>query len=112
MCSVDNQGATKEIGTALTRVCLRHRAIETRMKTFISTLMERLITPLSERAEEWRRGCNGTGALSREHARECKRARAELRRRVHETQRQSRKARRATPDLKRRNDVSLQVRYC
>ncbi|XP_045506914.1 protein MTSS 2-like isoform X2 [Colias croceus] len=102
------RGATKEIGTALTRVCLRHRAIETRMKTFISTLMERLITPLSERAEEWRRGCNGTGALSREHARECKRARAELRRRVHETQRQSRKARRATPDLKRRNDVSLQ----
>ncbi|XP_038217933.1 protein MTSS 1 [Zerene cesonia] len=102
------RGATKEIGTALTRVCLRHRAIETRMKTFISTLMERLITPLSERADEWRRGCNGTGALSREHARECKRARAELRRRVHETQRQSRKARRATPDLKRRNDVSLQ----
>ncbi|CAG9122348.1 unnamed protein product [Plutella xylostella] len=29
-------GATKDIGTALTRVCLRHRAIETRMKTFIS----------------------------------------------------------------------------
>ncbi|CAK1547625.1 unnamed protein product [Leptosia nina] len=101
-------GATKEIGTALTRVCLRHRAIETRMKTFISTLMERLITPLSERAEEWRRGCNGTGALSREHARECKRARAELRRRMHDAQRQSRKARRATPDMKRRNDVSLQ----
>ncbi|XP_045518635.1 protein MTSS 2 isoform X1 [Pieris brassicae] len=101
------RGATKEIGTALTRVCLRHRAIETRMKTFISTLMERLITPLSERADEWRRGCN-TGALGREHARECKRARAELRRRMHEAQRQTRKARRATPDMKRRNDVSMQ----
>ncbi|XP_041971588.1 uncharacterized protein LOC121727687 isoform X2 [Aricia agestis] len=103
------RGATKEIGTALTRVCLRHRAIETRMKTFISTLMERLITPLSERADEWRRGCNGsTGALSREHARECKRARAELRRRVQEAQRNARKARRAAPDVKRRADVSIQ----
>lgn len=27
-------GATKEIGTALTRMCLRHKAIETRMKAF------------------------------------------------------------------------------
>ncbi|XP_050356470.1 protein MTSS 2 isoform X3 [Nymphalis io] len=102
------RGATKEIGTALTRVCLRHRAIESRMKTFIGTLMERLITPLSERADEWRRGCNGGGALSREHARECKRARAELRRRVHDAQRHARKARRATPDVKRRADVCLQ----
>ncbi|XP_061384662.1 protein MTSS 1 isoform X3 [Danaus plexippus] len=102
------RGATKEIGTALTRVCLRHRAIETRMKTFISTLMERLIAPLSERADEWRRGCNVTGALSREHARECKRARAELRRRVHDAQRHARKARRTNPDVKRRADVCLQ----
>ncbi|CAH0715051.1 unnamed protein product, partial [Brenthis ino] len=101
-------GATKEIGTALTRVCLRHRAIESRMKTFISTLMDRLITPLADRTDEWRRGCNGSGALSREHARECKRARAELRRRVHDAQRHARKARRATPDVKRRADVCLQ----
>ncbi|VVC93918.1 unnamed protein product [Leptidea sinapis] len=43
--------------------------------------MERLITPLTERADEWRRGCNSSGALGREHARECKRARAELKRR-------------------------------
>ncbi|XP_075985941.1 missing-in-metastasis isoform X3 [Anticarsia gemmatalis] len=102
------RGATKEIGTALTRVCLRHRAIETRMKTFISALMDTLITPLSERADEWRRGSCATGALSREHARECKRARAELRRRVTEAQRHARKARRAPPDAKRRNEVCMQ----
>ncbi|XP_063833998.1 protein MTSS 1-like [Ostrinia nubilalis] len=103
------RGATKEIGTALTRVCLRHRAIETRMKTFISALMDTLITPLSERADEWRRGaCSSSGALSREHARECKRARAELRRRVHDAQRHARKARRAPPDAKRRADVCIQ----
>ncbi|RVE51739.1 hypothetical protein evm_003542 [Chilo suppressalis] len=104
---VVDHGATKEIGTALTRVCLRHRAIETRMKTFISALMDTLITPLTERAEEWRRGC-ASGALSRDHARECKRARAELRRRVHDAQRHARKARRAPPDAKRRADVCIQ----
>lgn len=104
------RGATKEIGTALTRVCLRHRAIETRMKTFISALMDTLITPLSERAEEWRRGACASGALGREHARECKRARAELRRRLTDAQRHARKARRAPPppDAKRRNEVCMQ----
>ncbi|XP_037877074.1 uncharacterized protein LOC101737188 isoform X2 [Bombyx mori] len=102
------RGATKEIGTALTRVCLRHRAIETRMKTFISALMETMITPLSERADDWRRGGSATGALSRDHARECKRARAELRRRMTEAQRHARKARRAPPDAKRRADVCMQ----
>lgn len=105
------RGATKEIGTALTRVCLRHRAIETRMKTFIGTLMEHLITPLSERTEEWRRGgwCGATsGALSREHARECKRARHELRRRLADAHRHARKARRTPTDAKRRADVCMQ----
>ncbi|KAH9631250.1 hypothetical protein HF086_011954 [Spodoptera exigua] len=70
--------------------------------------MDTLITPLSERADEWRRGTCTTGALGREHARECKRARAELRRRVTEGQRHARKARRAPPDAKRRADVCMQ----
>ena len=73
--------------------------------------MDRLVTPLADRADEWRKGCNGSGALSREHARECKRARAELRRRVQDAQRHARKARRATPDVKRRADVCLQVGF-
>lgn len=72
-------------------------------------LTDTLITPLSERAEDWRRGSCATGALSREHARECKRARAELRRRATDAQRHARKARRAPPDAKRRADVCMQV---
>lgn len=39
-------GASKEIGTALTRVCLRHKAVETRMKTFTTAIMDSLIIPL------------------------------------------------------------------
>lgn len=74
-----------------------------------SALMDTLVTPLSERADEWRRGGCATGALSREHARECKRARTELRRRVADAQRQARKARRQPTDAKRRADVNMQV---
>ncbi|CAG9122351.1 unnamed protein product [Plutella xylostella] len=72
--------------------------------------MDTLITPLSERADEWRRGGCATGALSREHARECKRARAELRRRVHDAQRNARKARRAQPHAKHRAEVGMQYK--
>ena len=39
-------GASKEIGTALTRVCLRHKAVETRLKTFTTAIMDSLIIPL------------------------------------------------------------------
>lgn len=74
-----------------------------------STLMDTMITPLSERADEWRKGGCATGALSREHARECKRARTELRRKVADAQRQARKARRQPTDARRRADVSMQV---
>lgn len=42
-------GASKEIGTALTRVCLRHRAVETRMKSFATAIMDCLIMPLQVR---------------------------------------------------------------
>ncbi|KAJ4433768.1 hypothetical protein ANN_16080 [Periplaneta americana] len=33
------RGATKEIGTALTRICLRHKAVEARMKTFTRSVI-------------------------------------------------------------------------
>lgn len=39
-------GASKEIGTALTRVCLRHKAVETRLKTFTAAIMDCLVQPL------------------------------------------------------------------
>lgn len=40
------KGASKEIGTALTRVCLRHKAVETRLKTFTTAIMDCLVLPL------------------------------------------------------------------
>lgn len=41
-----SSGASKEIGTALTRVCLRQKSVETRLKTFASAIMDCLILPL------------------------------------------------------------------
>lgn len=44
--ATNSRGASKEIGTALTRVCLRHKAVETRMKSFATAMMDCLIVPL------------------------------------------------------------------
>ncbi|XP_043511034.1 protein MTSS 2 isoform X3 [Frieseomelitta varia] len=85
------RGATKEIGTALTRICLRHKAVETRMKSFTSAIMDCLVLPLQEKLEDWRKSLIN---LDKEHAKEYKKAKAELRKRSTDTLRlQKKKAR-------------------
>ncbi|XP_015434454.1 PREDICTED: MTSS1-like protein isoform X4 [Dufourea novaeangliae] len=85
------RGATKEIGTALTRICLRHKAVETRMKSFTSAIMDCLVLPLQEKLEDWKRSLIN---LDKEHAKEYKKARTELKKRSTDTLRlQKKKAR-------------------
>ncbi|XP_060874552.1 protein MTSS 2-like isoform X3 [Metopolophium dirhodum] len=84
------RGATKEIGTALTRMCLRHRAVEARMKTFSSAIMDCLVVPLQEKLEDWKKTIVN---LDKEHAKEYKKARAELKKRSTDTLRLQKKAR-------------------
>ncbi|XP_050424159.1 protein MTSS 2-like isoform X2 [Adelges cooleyi] len=87
------RGATKEIGTALTRMCLRHRAVEARMKTFSSAIMDCLVVPLQEKLEDWKKTVVN---LDKEHAKEYKKARAELKKRSTDTLRLQKKARKGT----------------
>ncbi|XP_025411794.1 MTSS1-like protein isoform X3 [Sipha flava] len=87
------RGATKEIGTALTRMCLRHRAVEARMKTFSSAIMDCLVVPLQEKLEDWKKTIVN---LDKEHAKEYKKARAELKKRSTDTLRLQKKARKGS----------------
>jgi len=59
------KGATRDIGTVLTRICLRHRAVEARLKTFSSALIECLVLPLQDKLEEWKKF---TVNLDKEHS--------------------------------------------
>ena len=74
------RGGTKDIGTALTRLCLRHRSVEARMKSFTAALFDCLICPLQERIDDWRKT---QVALDKEHSKEIKRLRQELKKRGH-----------------------------
>ncbi|XP_021933252.1 mucin-3A [Zootermopsis nevadensis] len=104
--ATNTRGATKEIGTALTRICLRHKAVEARMKTFTSAIMDCLVVPLQEKLEDWRKSVVN---LDKEHAKEYKRARAELKKRSTDTLRLQKKARKGKNwELQRRVETSQQ----
>ncbi|XP_071443680.1 SH3 and multiple ankyrin repeat domains protein 1 isoform X5 [Hetaerina americana] len=87
--ATNTKGATKEIGTALTRICLRHKAVEARVKTFTSAIMDCLVTPLQEKLEDWKKSVIN---LDKEHSREYKKARAELKKKSTDTLRLQKKA--------------------
>ncbi|KAG2470143.1 MTSSL protein, partial [Polypterus senegalus] len=58
-------GATRDIGSALTRMCMRHRSIEAKLRHFTNALMESLITPLQDRIEDWKKTAT---QLDKDHA--------------------------------------------
>ncbi|XP_031636958.1 DEP domain-containing protein DDB_G0279099 isoform X3 [Contarinia nasturtii] len=93
--ATNSRGASKEIGTALTRVCLRHKAVETRMKSFTTAIMDCLILPLQDKVEDWKRQ---VAVIDKEHAKEYKRCRAELKKRSTDTLRLQKKAKKGQSD--------------
>ena len=65
--ATNTRGATREIGACLTRIVIRHKAMEARMKTLSSALLDCLVLPLAEKMEEWRkvRGHSETSSAHR-----------------------------------------------
>ena len=63
--ATNTKGATREIGTGLTRLILRHKSIEQKLKCFTNALVETLIQPLNERIEDWKKS---TQTLDKDHA--------------------------------------------
>ncbi|XP_044519037.1 protein MTSS 2 isoform X5 [Gracilinanus agilis] len=101
-------GATRDIGSALTRMCMRHRSIETKLRQFTNALLESLINPLQERIEDWKKTAN---QLDKDHAKEYKRARHEIKKKSSDTLKLQKKARKellGKGDLQPQLDNALQ----
>uniref|UniRef100_A0A3B3ZF98 IMD domain-containing protein n=1 Tax=Periophthalmus magnuspinnatus TaxID=409849 RepID=A0A3B3ZF98_9GOBI len=78
----DMATGTREIGTALTRMCMRHRSIESKLKLFTTALSESLISPLEQKMEEWKKVAS---QLDKDHAKEYKKARADIKKKSSDT---------------------------
>ncbi|XP_072241553.1 MTSS I-BAR domain containing 2a isoform X1 [Leuresthes tenuis] len=103
--ATNSRGATRDIGSALTRMCMRHRSIETKLRHFTNVLMEGLVTPLQDRIEEWKKTAN---QLDKDHAKEYKRSRHEIKRKSLDTIKLQKKARKGRGNLRPQLDSAMQ----
>ncbi|XP_067419583.1 protein MTSS 2 isoform X6 [Emydura macquarii macquarii] len=103
--ATNTRGATRDIGSALTRMCMRHRSIEAKLRQFTNALLESLINPLQDRIEDWKKTAN---QLDKDHAKEYKRARHEIKKKSSDTLKLQKKARKGKGDLQPQLDNALQ----
>ncbi|XP_077428856.1 protein MTSS 1 isoform X3 [Vanacampus margaritifer] len=109
--AMGSRGATKEIGSALTRMCMRHRSIESKLKLFTTAISESLITPLEMKMEEWRKAAS---QLDKDHAKEYKKARADIKKKSSDTVKLQKKVKKGKDAVRGQLDSALQdvnVRY-
>ncbi|XP_029023594.1 protein MTSS 1-like isoform X5 [Betta splendens] len=102
--ATNSRGGTRDIGSALTRMCMRHRSIEAKLRQFSMVFLDCLINPLQEQMEEWKRVAN---ALDKDHAKEYKKARQEIKKRSSDTLKLQKKAKKA--DVFGRGDLQPQL---
>ncbi|KAM9826574.1 protein MTSS 2 isoform 6-T6 [Syngnathus typhle] len=103
--ATNTRGATRDIGSALTRMCMRHRSIEAKLRQFTNALMESLIMPLQDKIEDWKKTAN---QLDKDHAKEYKRSRHEIKKKSSDTMKLQKKARKGRGDLQPQLDSAMQ----
>uniref|UniRef100_A0A8D2CVX1 MTSS I-BAR domain containing 1 n=1 Tax=Sciurus vulgaris TaxID=55149 RepID=A0A8D2CVX1_SCIVU len=103
--ATSTRGGTREIGSALTRMCMRHRSIEAKLRQFSSALIDCLINPLQEQMEEWKKVAN---QLDKDHAKEYKKARQEIKKKSSDTLKLQKKAKKGRGDIQPQLDSALQ----
>ncbi|XP_038873708.1 protein MTSS 2-like [Salvelinus namaycush] len=103
--ATNSRGGTRDIGSALTRMCMRHRSIETKLRHLTNALMEGLVTPLQDRIEEWKKTAY---LLDKDHAKEYKRSRQEIKRKSSDTMKLQKKARKGRGNLRPQLDSAMQ----
>ncbi|CAH8572269.1 unnamed protein product [Heterobilharzia americana] len=90
-CAYSSNCGLRELGSSMTRLCLRERGLESRLRTFNSQLTECLTAPLVDRLEEWKRT---VVQLDKENGKEWRRAKSELQRATCELEKLSKRSRR------------------
>ncbi|PVD20796.1 hypothetical protein C0Q70_18957 [Pomacea canaliculata] len=92
--ATNSKGATREIGSALTRLCMRHRNIEASLKALTSSILDSLVAPLQEKLEDWKKV---VAQLDKDHAKEYKKARQEIKKAASDTMRLQKKVKKGVP---------------
>ncbi|VDL28548.1 unnamed protein product [Hymenolepis diminuta] len=81
-------GGSKEIGAHFTRLCMRQKRLGSQVKTMGNQLITSMVNPMTSHMDEWKKSI---AQIEKEHNRETKRARGELKRALAEANRLKRK---------------------
>ncbi|XP_062387510.1 protein MTSS 1-like isoform X2 [Sardina pilchardus] len=103
--ATSSRGSTRDIGSALTRMCMRHRSIEARLRQLSMALIDCLINPLQDQIEDWKKGAN---TLDKDHAKEYKKARQEIKKKSSDTLKLQKKAKKGRGDVQPQLDCAMQ----
>ncbi|XP_014671553.1 PREDICTED: MTSS1-like protein [Priapulus caudatus] len=103
--ATNTKGATRDIGTALTRLCMRQRSIEAKMRQFTTAVVENLVGPLQDRMEDWKKMA---AQLDKDHAKEYKKARHEIKKLSTDTVRLQKKVKKGSTDKQKQLQCHLQ----
>ncbi|XP_064802993.1 protein MTSS 1-like isoform X2 [Oncorhynchus masou masou] len=103
--ATNTRGGTRDIGSALTRMCMRHRSIEAKLRDFSVAFMDCMINPLQEQMEEWKRGTN---TLDKDHAKEYKKVRSEIKKKSLDTLKLQKKAKKGRGDVQPQLNSAMQ----
>ncbi|KAM6973769.1 protein MTSS 1-like [Aplochiton taeniatus] len=103
--ATSSRGGTRDIGSALTRMCMRHRSIEAKLRQFSTVFVDCLINPLQDQMEEWKRVAN---TMDKDHAKEYKKARQEIKKKSADTLKLQKKAKKGRGDIQPQLDSAMQ----
>ncbi|KAK3751291.1 hypothetical protein QZH41_012201 [Actinostola sp. cb2023] len=100
----NSRGSSRDIGASLTKMVIRHRSIDGKLKALIGLLYDSLISPLQVSLDEWKRGVN---QLDRDHAKEYKKCKQEMKKITAETLKWQKKVKKGKTEHQERLDAVI-----
>jgi hypothetical protein len=86
--ATNTKGATREIGACLTRIVIRHKSMESKLKGLCSALLDCMVLPMQDKLEDWKKSA---ALMDKDHAKEYKKIRSEIRKKSESVSRAQKK---------------------
>ncbi|XP_065676228.1 protein MTSS 1 isoform X2 [Hydra vulgaris] len=85
----NSKGGTRDIGIAFTKIVMRHKSIENKLKTYVGILADSLVSPMQTCIDEWKKN---SSQLEKDHTKDYKRLKNDLKKACTETVKLKKKA--------------------
>lgn len=99
-----SRGCCKDIGGSLTKMALRHRSVDNKLKGLAGLLCETLIFPLQDKLDDWKKA---VVQLDKDHSKEYKKAKQELKKATAETNKWQKKVKKGKSEHQEKLDLAL-----